>query len=140
MKSLPICAAIAKKDGERCGRRAQPGGLLCHIHAAAAEGRTVGRLTEPSPFDPETTLRKIAANSKHPNQVQALRMLLDRQQCSTCAARAAEDPDDRIDISGDMTDQERARLKVLFAELRPRLDEFKQIRATIVARIKGKPQ
>lgn len=138
---LPICAAINKKDRERCGRRAQPGGLLCHIHAAVAEGKPVAPLTEPSPFDPETTLRKIAANSKHPNQVQALRMLLDRQGCPTCAARTAADgPDDRIDIWGDVTDQEKARLNVLFAELRPRLDEFKQIRATVVARIKGRPQ
>jgi hypothetical protein len=104
---------------------------------ATAEGKPVSPLTEPSPFDPEATLRKIAANPKHQHQVQALRLLLDRQGCPTCAARtAADDPDDRIDIGGDVTDQERDRLRVLFAELRPRLDEFKQIRATVVARIK----
>jgi hypothetical protein len=134
---LPICAAITR-DGTRCGRRAAPEGLLCHIHRAAAEGKAVGPLVEPSPFDPEATLRKIAANPKHQHQVQALRLLLDRQGCPTCAARAAaEDPDERIDIWGDVTVQERARMSVLFAEFQQVHGEIQQIKATVIARIKG---
>ena len=137
---LPICAAITR-DGTRCGRRASAGKLLCHIHVATAEGKPVGPLTEPSPFDPEATLRKIAANPKHQHQVQALRLLLDRQGCPTCAARkAAEDPDERIDIAGDMTDSERVRMSEIIRAFNPLIAEYKQIRATVVARIKGKAQ
>ena len=139
-KSLPICAAITKKDGTRCGRRAAPEGLLCHIHQAKAEGRTVSALTEPTPFDAEAKLRKIAAKDGHPNQVQAIRMLLDRQQCSTCAARAAEAPDDFEDILRARTEPEKERMRELFADFKKFFDELNQIKDAIRARIRGQKQ
>ena len=137
-KPLPRCVCITK-DGTQRGRRVSDGSNppVCHVHRAQQAGTSVSPLTEPLAFSPEETLRRIAADSKHAHQVQALRMLLDRQGCSTCAARAAtEDPDGRIDVWGDVTDHEGERLRALIAELQPRLLEFKQIRAAVVARIK----
>lgn len=138
MKSLPRCVCNTR-DGTQCGRRVSDGSNppICHLHRAQQEGKSVSPLTAPSVFDPEATLRKIAANAKHSHQVQALRLLLDRQGCPACAARAdSENPDDRIDIWGDVTPHEGERLKVLIAELQPRLLEFKQLRSAVVARIK----
>ena len=94
-------------------------------------------MSAPTPFDPEAKLLKIAAKDGHTHQLQAIRILMNREKCRACAARQ-EDPDDRIDIWGDVTDQEGERLRVLIDELQPRLLEFKQLRAAVVTRIKGK--
>lgn len=133
IKSLPICVCVTR-DGSRCGRRVSDGSNppVCHVHRAQQEGKRVGALTEPSPFDPETTLRRIAADRKHPNQVQAIRLLLDREKCRACAARAEGEVDFQK-FWRNVTDDEKARLKVISAEI-------KQIKADVRKRIKGTEQ
>lgn len=115
-KTLPICSAITKRDGTRCGRRAPEGSLLCHIHRASAEGKPVGPLVEPSPFDPEAKLLKIAAKDGHVHQLQAIRLLMNREKCRACAARAEGDIDFQT-FWRNQTDDEKARLQVLVTEL-----------------------
>lgn len=90
-KSLPICTCLTK-DGSRCGRRVSDGSNppVCHVHRAQQAGKPVGALTEPAPFDAERKLLKIAANDRHPQQLQALKLLRERNNCEACAARANE--------------------------------------------------
>lgn len=141
MKNLVRCAAIAKKDGQRCGRRAAAGELLCHIHRAAAEGKPVSALTVPTVFDPREKLLRIASRDGHVHQMAAIKILMNQEKCQACAARAAaEDPDEHVDIWGDVTDHEGERLRVLIAEIQPRLVEYKQIKGAVIARIKQGPK
>jgi hypothetical protein len=63
---------------------------ICHVHRAQQAGKPVGALTEVAPFDAERKLLKIAANDRHPQQLQALKLLRERNNCEVCAARANE--------------------------------------------------
>ena len=143
MKSLPICAAIAKKDGRRCGRRAQPGQLLCHIHIASAAGRPVGALVEPTPFDPVEKLLKIAANDKHQHQLQAIKLLRDRdgdseEGCRECAVRKKDDQaaNDEYDATlRAMTDDEYRRHRALTEEWIAAYNQCKAFRIACAERI-----
>lgn len=114
--SLPICACLTR-DGSRCGRRVADGSNppVCHIHRAQQEGK--GALTQPAPFDPDAKLLKIAAKDGHPHQLQAIRMLRDRESCRACAARAAHDQEFQT-FWRNLTDDDKARLAKLLATLK----------------------
>lgn len=138
---LPICAAITR-DGTRCGRRAQPEGLLCHIHVAKAEGKPVGALTEPSPFDPKSKLLKIAAKDGHPHQLQAIKILLERDgesSCPECAARKKANQDYEVERDEEekviraMTDDEYQRRRTLIAEWIASFNTYKEFMAAMRA-------
>ena len=75
-QTIPCIARNA--DGTRCGRRIPLGTSpqTCHIHAAQAAGGAVGvRITHTR--TPRERLEKIAATDSHPNQLQAIKTLLD---------------------------------------------------------------
>lgn len=127
-KSLPICVATTK-DGTRCGRRAPAGAMLCHIHQAKQDGRAVGALTEPAPFDPEAKLLKIAAKDGHPHQLQAIRLLRDRAECLRCKAREDGEVDAALLIRHANADQ-RARLVAMLTTLK---DWKTEVRAAMTA-------
>ena len=69
-------------DGSQCGRSAPRDTQLCHIHARQLSG------APPSgqPFTRTLTwsdrLEKIASDDKHPQQLQAIRMLLEQSRIS----------------------------------------------------------
>lgn len=87
----PRCTAIAtdkKQCGKRCHDNESP--ALCHVHRALANGGTVG-----TPFvstkTPMERIEKIAGKDGHPNQMQALKILLEEAKVvATPTERAAE--------------------------------------------------
>ena len=76
----------------------------------------MGALTEPAPFDAETKLLKIAANDRHPQQLQALKLLRERDNCEACAARANEG-NDASTLIRHANDDQRSRLVHRMGEL-----------------------
>lgn len=149
MKNLVRCAAIAKKDGQRCGRRAAEGELLCHIHRAAAEGKPVSALTAPTAFDPKEKLLRIGANDRHPQQLQALKVLLhpdgEEGSCRECADRKEHDQTANAEYDATlraMTDDEYQRHRELTEEWIAAYNKCKEFRTACAERIaqKGKAQ
>lgn len=116
-KSLPICTCLTK-DGSRCGRRVSDGSNppICHVHRAQQAGKPVGALTEPAPFDAERKLLKIAANDRHPQQLQALKLLRERTECARCAANADADKE-RSAFFASLNHDDKARLAEVIAAL-----------------------
>jgi hypothetical protein len=113
MKLSPHCSHV-NKDGTPCGRKVTDGSQppVCHIHA-----RRNGGIAVPGPFDPASKLRKIAANDRHPQQLQALKVLLDRETtCPRCAA-AVEATTAREQFLARITPEQRDRLRELIAEV-----------------------
>jgi hypothetical protein len=110
------CIANDRK-GTRCGRMAPDGKLLCHIHERLHAGQSNTGFAN-APFDPADKLRKIAANDRHPGQLQAIKQLMGQDTtCPRCAERGAEE---RVidDTVSRMTPEQKARLSALLAEVR----------------------
>lgn len=128
MKSLPICVSLTR-DGTPCGRRASPGNLVCHIHLAQQSGKAVGALTQPAPFDAQQKLLKIAANDKHPHQLQALRLLREREECQGCKARIDSEEESGV-LPRAANPEQRTRLSALLTSMR---DWKADVRASIAA-------
>lgn len=80
-KPRPRCTAINVTDGIQCGRRCHDGQTpaLCNIHRAMANGGNISPNT-PVKKTPRERIEKIAATDGHPNQMQALKLLLDQQE------------------------------------------------------------
>jgi hypothetical protein len=82
----PRCTATTK-PGLPCSRYVTDGSQppTCHIHQLAAKGGA--GITRTAPVDPLAKLKKIAATDRHPKQFDAIKQLLDRTDCPSCAAR-----------------------------------------------------
>jgi hypothetical protein len=80
-KPRPRCTSINITDGTQCGRRCHDGisPAQCNIHRALANGGNISPNT-PVKKTPRERIEKIAATDGHPNQMQALKLLLDQQE------------------------------------------------------------
>jgi hypothetical protein len=80
-KILPRCMDMCR-DGSRCGRRVKDGSNppQCHLHKATAAGLPVSPLTQPAERTTFERLKRIAADDKHSGQLQALKILMEREE------------------------------------------------------------
>jgi hypothetical protein len=109
---FPRCVSLCR-NGTQCGRRVSDGSNppVCHVHSNQQA------LTVPAPFDANQKLLKIAANDKHPHQLQAIRLLRERDECETCKARNDSEDESGALVRAANPDQ-RARLSALLAAMR----------------------
>jgi hypothetical protein len=84
------CNAIAKIDGQRCGKMAAPGELLCHIHLGKGRSPIIPPDDE---IDEIKILKRLARSRDDTTARHAAMALLEIKQkqqkgCAVCAAHA----------------------------------------------------
>jgi hypothetical protein len=124
------CAALCA-DGTKCGRSARADVRFCHIHLGQQQRAAGIAPPDPNQFTPtERTprerLHRIASDDKHPQQLQAIKLLMEEATCAVCAARA-EQQRATDEFFSRLTNEQRVLVTAIYQQANDTLDALKAV-------------